>query len=58
MNATENLNRILNNLHFSDQEKEAFIKAISITKDYMRDANIDMEKEFDEIATEVVRDAI
>lgn len=58
MSSTQNLNDILDELYFTDKEKEGFTQAIQIARDYLRNGDIDMEKQFKDIVEKVVKDEI
>lgn len=58
MSSTQNLNDILDELYFTDKEKEGFTQAIQIARDYLRNGDIDMEKKFKDIVEKVVKDEI
>lgn len=58
MSSSEKLNEILGNLKFSDKEKEGFLKAIQVTKNYYSSGNVDLEKEYNKIVEEVSLDEI
>ena len=58
MNSTQNLNDILDELHFTDKEKEGFNQAIQIVRDYLRNGDVDMEKQFKDIVEKVIKDEI
>ena len=46
MSSTQNLSDIFAELSFSEKEQEGFNQAIQIAKDYLRNGDVDMEKEF------------
>ena len=58
MSSTQNLNEIFTELKFSQREQEGFNQAIQIAKDYLRNGDVDMEKEFKAIVEKVVKDEI
>ena len=58
MSSMNNLNSIFAELNFSQNEQEGFNQAILIAKDYLRNGDIDMEKEFKAIVEKVVQDEI
>lgn len=58
MSSTQDLNSIFTELKFSDKEQEGFNKAIQVAKDYLRNGDVDMEKEFKAIVEKVVKDEI
>ena len=53
MNSENSLKSILESLHFSEYEQQAFQKATAIARDYMKNGDIDLEKQFREIVEEV-----
>ena len=58
MSSTQNLSNIFSELDFSEREQEGFNQAIQVAKDYLRNGDGDMEKEFKTIVEEVVNDEI
>lgn len=58
MSSTQNLNDIFSELDFSKKEQEGFNQAIQVAKDYLRNGDVDMEKEFKAIVEKVVKDEI
>ena len=58
MSGTQNLNSIFSELNFSEKEQEGFNQAIQVAKDYLRNGNVDMEKEFSTIVEKVIKDEI
>ncbi len=58
MSSTQNLSDIFAELSFSEKEQEGFNQAIQIAKDYLRNGDVDMEKEFKAIVEKVVKDEI
>lgn len=58
MSSTQNLNDIFAELSFSEKEKKGFNQAIQVAKDYLRNGDVDMEKEFKAIVEKVVKDEI
>jgi len=58
MSSTQNLNSIFSELNFSEKEQEGFNQAIEFAKDYLRNGDVDMEKEFKAIVEKVVKDEI
>jgi len=58
MNSTQNLDRILNDLHFSQSERAAFLQTTQAAREYMKDGSIDLEKRFREIVEKVAQDEI
>lgn len=58
MSSTQNLNDIFSELHFTDKEKDGFNQAIQVARDYMRNGDVDMEKQFRSIVEKVVEDEI
>ena len=58
MSSTQNLNSIFSELNFSEKEQEGFNQAIQVSNDYLRNGDVDMEKEFKAIVEKVVKDEI
>ncbi len=58
MSSTQNLNEIFNELRFTNKEKDGFNQAIQVARDYMRNGDVDMEKQFRTIVEKVVEDEI
>ena len=58
MKPENNLQEILDTLHFTEYEQDAFKKAISIASDFIKDGNIDIEEQFEKIVEEVASHAI
>ena len=58
MSSTQNLNDIFSELRFTDKEKAGFNQAIQVARDYMRNGDVDMEKQFRSIVEKVVEDEI
>lgn len=58
MKYSKNLEEIFNELNFTEKEQEGFNQAIQVAKNYMRDGNVDMEKEFQNIVEEVAKNEI
>ena len=58
MNSTQNLNDIFKELDFSTKEVDAFNEAIQVAKDYIRNGDVDMEKQFKAIVEKVINDEI
>lgn len=58
MSSIQNLNDIFKELNFSDKEKDGFNQAIQVARDYMRNGDVDMEKQFRSIVEKVVEDEI
>lgn len=58
MSSTQNLNDIFSELDFSEKEQEGFNQTIQVAKDYLRNGDVDMEKEFKAIVEKVVKDEI
>ena len=58
MSSTQNLNSIFSELNFSEKEQEGFNQAIQVAQDYLRNGDVDMEKEFKAIVEKVVKDEI
>ena len=58
MKPENDLKEILDSLHFTQYEQDAFKQAISIASDFMKDGNIDIEDQFEKIVEEVVSNAI
>ncbi len=58
MSSTQNLNDIFLELNFSEREQEGFNQAIQVAKSYLRNGDVDMEKEFKAIVEKVVKDEI
>ena len=58
MNSTQNLERIFSELNFSEKEQKGFNQAVQVAKDYLRNGDVDMEKEFKSIVEKVVKDEI
>jgi len=58
MSSKQNLNEIFTELNFSEKEQEGFNQAIQVAKDYLRNGDVDMEKEFKAIVEKVVKDEI
>ena len=58
MSSTQNLNDIFKELHFTEKEKDGFNQAIQVARDYMRNGDVDMEKQFRTIVEKVVEDEI
>lgn len=58
MSSMHNLNSIFLELNFSEKEQEGFNQAILVAKDYLRNGDVDMEKEFKAIVEKVAKDEI
>jgi hypothetical protein len=58
MKISKNLDDILESVNFTQAEKEGFNNAIQVARNYMRDGNIDMEKEFQSIVERVAKNEI
>lgn len=58
MSSTQNLSDIFSELSFTEKEKEGFNQAIQVAKDYLRNGDVDMEKQFKAIVEKVVKDEI
>ncbi len=58
MSSIQNLNDIFEELGFSEKEKNGFNQAIQVARDYMRNGDVDMEKQFRSIVEKVVEDEI
>ncbi len=58
MSSMQNLNDILNELGFSEREKEGFNQSLQVAQDYMQNGNVDMEKQFTSIVEKVAEDEI
>lgn len=58
MSSTQNLNDIFAELNFSEKEQKGFNQAIQVAKDYLRNGDVDMEKEFKAIVEKVIKDEI
>lgn len=58
MSSMKNLEDIFVELNFTTQEKNGFNEAVQVAKNYMRNGDIDMEKEFQSIVEKVVKDEI
>ena len=58
MSSTQNLNDIFTELKFTEKEQDGFNQAIQVAKDYIRNGDVDMEKEFKTIVEKVVADEI
>ena len=58
MSSTQNLNKVLSELRFSEKEKEGFTQALMVAKDYLRNGDIDMEKQFKSIVEKVAASEI
>ena len=58
MSSTQNLNDIFSELNFSEEERKGFNQAIQVAKEYLRNGDIDMEKEYRAIVEKVVSDEI
>lgn len=58
MSSTQKLNNILSELNFSEKEQDGFKQAVHVAKDYLRNGDVDMEKEFKAIVEKVVKDEI
>lgn len=53
MSSSDKLNEVLSALKFTPKEREGFHKAIQVTRDYFREGNVDLEKEYVKIIEEV-----
>ena len=58
MSSMQNLNDIFVGLGFTEKEKDGFNQAIQVARDYMRNGDVDMEKQFRSIVEKVVEDEI
>lgn len=58
MSSQNNLTSILESLGFTESEQQAFQKATQIAKDYMKNGEIDLEKQFKEIVEEVAKNEV
>ena len=58
MSSIQNLNDIFSELSFSEKEKDGFNEAIQVARDYMRNGDVDMEKQFRSIVEKVVENEI
>ena len=58
MSSAKNLSDIFTELNFTEKEQEGFNQAIQVAKDYLRNGDVDMEKEFKSIVEKVVKDEI
>ena len=58
MSSSQNLNDIFVELNFTDKEIEGFNQAIQVARDYLRNGDVDMEKEFKDIVEKVVKDEV
>ena len=58
MSSIQNLNDIFCELNFSDKEKAGFNAAVQVARDYMRNGDVDMEKQFRSIVEKVVENEI
>lgn len=58
MNSMKNLDDIFEELNFTDKEKDGFNEAIQVAKNYMRNGDVDMEKQFQSIVERVATDEV
>ena len=58
MSSIQKMNSILDELGFSEKEKNGFNQAVQIAQAYMQNGEIDMEKQFKSIVEKVVEDEI
>lgn len=58
MNSMKNLDDIFEGLNFTDKEKDGFNEAVQVAKNYMRNGDVDMEKQFQSIVERVATDEI
>ena len=58
MSSSQNLNDVFNELNFTEREREGFNQAIQVAKDYLRNGDVDMEKQFKDIVEKVVKDEV
>lgn len=58
MNSMKNLDDIFEELNFTDKEKDGFNEAVQVAKNYMRNGDVDMEKQFQSIVERVATDEV
>ena len=58
MNSMKSLEEIFEDLNFTDKEKDGFNEAVQVAKNYMRNGDVDMAKEFQFIVERVASDEI
>ena len=58
MSSENNLDLIFENFKFSKEEKDGFNEAVQVAKNYLRNGDIDMEKQFYDIVEKVVKNEI
>lgn len=58
MSSAQNLSEVLSELHFSKAEEAGFRAALQVARSYMRNGDVDMEKQFKAIVEKVVKDEI
>ena len=58
MSSSQNLNDIFIELNFTDKEKEGFNQAIQVAKDYLRNGDVNMEKQFKDIVEKVIKNEV
>jgi len=54
----KNLEDILEELNFTDKEKDGFNEAVQVAKNHMRNGNVDTEKQFQSIVEKVASDEV
>lgn len=58
MSSMKKLEDIFEELDFTEREKDGFDEAVQVAKNYMRNGDIDMEKQFQAIVERVASDEI
>lgn len=58
MNSMKNLDDIFEELNFTDKEKDGFNEAVQVAKNYIRNGDVDMEKQFQSIVERVATDEV
>lgn len=58
MKSMKNLHDIFEELNFTDNEKNGFNEAVQVAKNYMRNGDVDMEKQFQSIVEKVACDEV
>lgn len=58
MSSMKSLDDIFEELNFTDKEKDGFNEAVQVAKNYMRNGDVDMEKQFQSIVERVVSDEV
>lgn len=58
MNSMKSLENIFEELNFTEKEKAGFNEAVQVAKNYMRNGDVDMEKQFQDIVEKVTKNEI